>query len=140
MWTIVLIDDDRVVNVMNNSVGERDIRNNNWFGRSSPCFDPEAVVSFGKGTIGDIYTFDILLIVVFVAYAPNADPVARTTVYTGDVNVRVAISNGYVIVSRGYVRIDDRDAITSSKVDPVSVGAVTRGRYLNVLYDYIIAI
>lgn len=83
--TIVLIDDNGVLNIVENdvfieNVGELAGR------RRCPCFDPEAIRSVGESAIPDSDSIHVFFIFIF-SQASNANAMPRTTVDLTDVNV-----------------------------------------------------
>lgn len=85
IWAVILVKDDRVLNVVHINILERDIRDHKRI-RGRPCFDPQTIQSVGKTTVLDPKPINVC-ISFRPSHASDADSMARAALNVLNINV-----------------------------------------------------
>ena len=135
---VLLIDEDRVGNFVHHDILEMHIGGNTLFRGSRPCFHSHAVGCASESAILNEDTHNRFFIRILTE-TPHADAVARPTGHSFDVYLLAAIANRDTIVSGLYGCIYYFDTSRAPNVDSISVSAVSRRSYGEVLEGKVLA-
>lgn len=134
---VLLVDEDWVANVLDDDILEMDIRGGGGASCRGPCLDSQPVVSLLESAVDDLNAADVLLVSV-PSKASDTDTVSWTACNFLHVKVLHPISNGDAIVSGGDERVKDLDSVTSSQMDPISVGTLLWSDDLDVIHGHVL--
>lgn len=138
IWTVVLIDEDRSGHVLHRDVLEAhvggDAARGVW-----PRLDADPVHCVGEGAVPHGHTNHGLLVMV-LAEAPNADPMARPARHALNAHLLAPITERDAVVTGPDVGASDVDPRGAAHMDPVSVEAVLRCVDRDVLERHVLAV
>ena len=131
IWAVALINEDRIGNIVHDNILEMYVRSNSRRG-SRPRFSSNTILYTTKGATNYSNSWNWLFILV-LSKTSNSDTMARTTSYLVNSNILGSITNGDAIVTCSNIGIGDGDARWTPDVDSISVRAISRCSYGNML-------
>ena len=137
VWAVVLINEDRIGNIFHGNILEMHIRSSPNRG-SRPCFDSNTIICIDKSGTNNSDSWNRLFVLV-LAKTSNTDTMARPTSYLVNSNIMVSITNGDAIITCSNIGIGNVDLRWTSNVDSISVGAICRCSYGNMLELQVLA-
>ena len=137
VWAVTLINEDRIGNIVHDNVLEMYVRSNSRRG-SRPCFYSNTILCTAKGATNYSNSWNWLFILV-LSKTSNTDTMARSTSYLVNSNIMVSITNGDAIITCSNIGIGNGDLRWTSHVDSISVGAICRCSYGNMLELQVLA-
>ena len=131
VWVVALTNGDRIGNIVHDNILEMHIRSTPRRARR-PCFDSNTILCIAKGATNYSDSWNRLFILV-PSKASNTNTMARSTSYLVSNNILGSITNGDAIVTCSNIGIGDGALRWTSDVDSISVGAISRCSYGNML-------
>ena len=137
VWAVVLINEDRIANIVHDNILEMYTRSSPRRG-SRPCFDSNTIFCIAKSGTNNSDSWNRLFVFV-PSKTSNTDAMARSTSYVLNSNILGSITNGDAIITCSNIGIGNVDLRWPSYVDSISVGAISRCSYGNMLELQVLA-
>ena len=131
IWAVVLINDDRIGDIIHDNILKMYIRSNSR-GGSRPCFDSNTIICIAKSGTTNCDSWNRFFILI-PSKTSNADTMARSTSYLVNSNILGSITEGDAIITCSNIGIVNGDLRWTSHVDSIGVGAICRCSYGNTL-------
>ena len=130
-WAVVLINHDRIGNIVHDNILEMYIRSNSRRG-SRPCFDSNTIICIAKCGTSNSESWNRFFVLI-PSKTSNADSMATSTTYLINSNILGSITKGDAIITCSNIGIGNGDLRWTSHMDSIGVEAICGCSYGNML-------